>query len=110
MFAVGFYSPFLTLQFGSHYNIPDDQMGYYYVCLTGPYLVSCAALPGVLKSIPRRLQFVLCFLFSSIGFALMGPTEWLLLPDKLWIVCVGMSLTGFVQAMSFIPCLPEAVD
>lgn len=110
IFAVTFYSPFLTLQFANHYKIKDSDMGYYYICLTGFYLISCLILPPRMKNVPRRLQFVMCFFLTTIGFALMGPTEWLMLPDELTLILVGMSLTGFVQSMSFIPVLPEAID
>lgn len=110
MFCIGFFSSFLTLRFKKHYGIANGDDGYYYAILTSPYLISCAVMPGVFKVIPRRLQFVLCFVFSALGYGLMGPSEWLLLPDKLGILLAGMAITGFVQAMSFIPSLPESVD
>ena len=41
---------------------------------------------------------------------LMGPSQIFFLPDKLAVIMVGMFFIGFVQALSFIPVLPEVVD
>ena len=37
----------------------------------------------------------------------MGPT---FIPDHLAVVCAGMLMIGGVCCLSFIPCLPEAID
>lgn len=107
MWNVSYYNAFLSLRFTDHYGIPDYQMGYYNLFLTGPYIFSCMLLPMLLKSIPRRFQFILCFFSCIVSSVLMGPT---FIPDNLVPVCAGMSLIGIVVSLSFIPALPEAID
>ena len=107
MWACSYNSAFLSLRFKDQYGIPDYQQGYYNLFLTGPYLFSCMLLPILFKKVPRRLQYVLCFIGCTIGSILMGPT---FIPDHLAVVCAGMLLIGAVQSLSFIPCLPEAID
>lgn len=86
-------------------------MGYYFAILSASYLVSALLVPTLFKNIPRKLQFVTCFFVSTFALMLMGPSSIFGLPnDKLWIVLIGLPLLGFMQALCFIPSLPEALE
>lgn len=111
MYCVSFYSAFLAVQLEEVYGVPEAQMGYCFLLASGPYLIACIVLPAVLKNVPRRLQMIICFLVSSISIGLMGPSEFfVVLPDTLPVVLIGMFFLGFIQPLSFIPCLPEVID
>jgi len=47
---------------------------------------------------------------SSVGFALMGPSYLLDLPDSKTLIMIGLPIVGFIQALVFIPSLPEAIE
>lgn len=85
-------------------------MGYYYLMLTGPYLPMCILTPFIFKRFPRKLLYIICFIISGVGLGLMGPTQLLKLPDNLTILCIGIFITGSVQSLTFVMCLPEAID
>lgn len=85
-------------------------MGYYFALLSFPYFFSALLAPVVFGALPRKLQFILCFLLTSVGIMLMGPSEVLGLPDKKYLIMLGLPLLGFVQALVFIPSLPEAIE
>jgi len=39
-----------------------------------------------------------------------GPSLFLGLPDKVWIMLVGFALNGVAQGFIFIPLLPDALE
>ena len=111
MYCVSFYSAFLAVQLEEVYGVPESQMGYCFLLASGPYLIACIILPAILKNVPRRLQMVICFLVSSISIGLMGPSRlFVVVPDTLPVILIGMFFLGFIQPLSFIPCLPEVID
>ena len=85
-------------------------MGYVFILASFPYIVGCVSLPIALKNMPRKLQCVICFYLSAIAFALMGPSYLLELPEKLYLILIGLSVLGFIQPMCFLTVLPEVVD
>lgn len=63
------------------------------------------------SKVPRKLQFVICFVASTIAMACMGPSGLLGFSDSLFpLVLVGWFVLTFMQAACFIPSLPEAVE
>ena len=61
--------------------------------------------------VPRKLQFVICFVVSTIAMACMGPSRLFGFSDSLFaLVLVGWFVLTFMQAACFIPSLPEAVE
>jgi MFS family permease len=61
--------------------------------------------------LPRKLQFVICFVVSTAALACMGPSSLLGLSDNLFpLVLVGWFVLTFMQAACFIPSLPEALE
>lgn len=41
---------------------------------------------------------------------LLGPSPMFGLPRKLFLILIGLFVLGFIQAMTFIPALPEAIE
>ena len=85
-------------------------MGYYFAILSLAYLSSAIICPIVFKAIPRKLQFVFCFFVSTIALALLGPSQLLGVPQSFGIVLTGLPMLAFIQALCFIPSLPEAIE
>ena len=85
-------------------------MGYYYFIPFVPYLPSCILVPILFKNVPRKVQFVICFIVSGFAVGLMGPTELFDLPDRLYLVLLGLFIIGSVVTLAFVPCMPEAIE
>ena len=110
-YNVSFFGAFLAVQVESVYGVADDNMGYVFMALSGPYFFSAILIPAIFGKTPPKVQFVICFFLSSIGMALMGPSKLFGLPqDKLYIVLIGMIILGGSQALVFIPSIPEAIE
>jgi MFS family permease len=109
MYNISFFTPFLSIKL-KDYGISDTGIGYCFLLASFPYFVATIVCPLIFKNIPRKLQFIICFVVSGVSFMFMGPSTLVGLPDKVWIVLLGLSIIGFIQALVFIPCLPEAIE
>ena len=85
-------------------------MGYYFVLVSFPYFFSSLMIPVMFKYVPRKVQFVLCFFFTAFSLIFIGPSKFFGLPDEKYLIMIGLPILSFVQALSFIPSLPEAID
>jgi len=85
-------------------------MGYYFALLSFPYFFSAILAPAIFACFPRKIQFIWCFVISSVGFALMGPSYLIGFPDSKTLIMIGLPIVGFIQALVFIPSLPEAIE
>ena len=111
MYNVTFFASFLAIVLKGKYGVADSDMGFYFVILSIPYLFAALAFPFIFSKFPRKLLFVLCFLFSSLAIGMMGPSKILGMPDKsMPLMLIGMFLLGFMQAFCFIPTIPEIMD
>ena len=84
-------------------------MGFYFAFLSIPYFFSALLVSIFFENVPRKLQFILCFLLSTIAIMLMGPSEILGFPNHRIFILIGLLIMGLVQALVFVPTLPEAV-
>lgn len=111
MHCVSFFTSFMAITFEMKYGIAEENMGYYFACLSGPYFLAAITFPVFFGKLPRKFSFTVCYLVSSVAIGLMGPSNLLGLPEKnLPLLMVGMSILGYVQIFTFIPCLPEVMD
>ena len=110
MYNVSFFTVFLALHLQKEFLVQADDMGYYFALLSFPYFFSALLVPALFGGMPRKLQFILCFFLTALGFMLMGPSSVLGLPNVKYLIMLGLPLTGFVQALVFIPSLPEAIE
>jgi len=46
----------------------------------------------------------------GISIGLMGPSNLIGLPDKLYLVMIGMCVIGLNMSLAFIPPIPEIID
>lgn len=111
MYNVSFFSSFLAIRLKEQYAVKDENMGYYFAILSFSYLSSAILCPMIFANCPRKLQFVICFFITTIAMGLMGPTQYLNLDDtKIAYLLTGLPMLGFIQALCFIPSLPEAIE
>lgn len=96
MFNVSFFSAFLSVEIEDKYNVKDNQMGYFFVALSGPYLIAAVICPIIFKTTPRKLQFVISLVVSGFAYLLMGPSQLVNLPDKLAIIITGLVILGLI--------------
>lgn len=106
-----------TFWIGGYMNIHMDEIGLksdyfgWVVFAQGIiYIFFCLITPLLCPNAPRRLLFVI----SIFGFALMalliGPSQWLKLPDVPAIICVGVLGQGVFYVFVNIPIVPELID
>lgn len=109
MMSVSLFSSFLSLELRK-FGVVEKNMGYYFAILTGPYFLNCIFAPIVFGKLPARAQYVLSFLFDSVAFMLMGPSNWFDLPDRLLVVVIGLFVLGYAQALIMVPSMPDAIE
>ena len=108
-YNISFFNSFLSVQLNDS-GISKKNIGFCFMLLSMPYFIATMTTPYCCKKVPRKLQFVICFAVSTFSFALMGPSELLDLPQHVYIVLIGMTFLGFIQALCFIQSLPEAIE
>lgn len=57
----------------------------------------------------NRVPLFVASLFIFVAGLLMGPSQVLGFPDKIWIACLGQLILGFGMSGSLIPSLPEMI-
>ena len=92
MFNVSFFSSFIAIHFSKVYGVSEKTMGYYFALQAVAYISSSYLVPKVFNKVPRKLQFVTCFFFSTIAMALMGPLSF----GSFYIVLFAWFLLNFV--------------
>ena len=109
-YTFSFFVVFISLHFEQAFGIQDKNMGYYFALLSLPSLVGALLFPILFANVPRKLQFILCFLMSFISMIFIGPSLFFGLPDKLYLILIGLITVGLSINLSMLPCLPEAMD
>ena len=110
MYNVSFFQNILALHLQKQFKVESKNMGYYYALLSFPYFFSALIIPVIFKNTPRRLQFVICYFLSAIAMMLNGPSRVFGLPNEKYLIMIGLPILGFVQALLFIPSMPEAIE
>lgn len=54
MYALSFYKTFLALKLNK-YGVANEDMGYYFLIQSAPYLPACILAPIVFKNVPPKL-------------------------------------------------------
>ena len=109
-YNITFFSAFLSVHLTSVYNLTDSQVSLCFLLASGPYVLAAIMLPCIGTKVPRKVLFVVCFVVTSFSFGLMGPSPFFGMPNHLYLVLLGLGIVGFVQALVFIPALPEAIE
>ena len=109
-YNITFFSAFLSVHLNTEYHLSESQVSLCFLLASVPYVMAALMLPCIGNKIPRKVLFVVCFVTTSFSFGLMGPSSFLEIPNHLYIVLVGLGIVGFIQALVFIPALPEAIE
>ena len=64
----------------------------------------------VARKVSKRVLISISFVGCIISLICMGPSYYLGLPNKLWILIIGMALQGASLSFIFIPILPEMIE
>ena len=100
---------FLAIHLFKQFDVAAKDMGYYFAFLSIPYFLSALIVSNYFNSVPRKLLFVMCFCLSTIGMMFLGPSQVLGFPNEKVFLMVGLLILGLVQALVFVPTLPEAI-
>jgi len=110
MFVCTFFASFMSVEFKDIYGVPDEKMGFYFACLSGPYMLSAVANPIFFSNVPKKLQFAMSVILASLAFGFLGPSNLLNLPQSIYLVVLGLVIIGFSQALLFVNSVPEIMD
>ena len=96
MYNMSFFTPVLSTHLRKQYDMSDSWIGICYILASFPYAIATITTPICFKTVPRKLQFVICFFVSTLAFALMGPSKMLGFPDHVALFAVGFFILGFI--------------
>lgn len=93
------------------FGIQNENMGYIFMLMSGPYVVMCILYPFLFSKIPPKLQYVIGLVQASIGLMLMSDSsKYLGMPDSEAIIILGMAIIGMGNIFAFIPSMPEIIN
>jgi MFS family permease len=89
-------------------GMKEDNTGLGFSVLGAAVVVASPVVGACSEKFAMR-NIMQCGVFlMGIALFLVGPSLFLgLLPDKIWIMFIGLFLSGFAQAMMYIPTAPE---
>ena len=73
VYAVSFHASFLSIRI-KELGVDRTDIGYYYMFMVVPYLPMCILTPIIFKRVPKKLDYIISFIFTGIGLGLMGPS------------------------------------
>ena len=101
------FSAILPLKL-TEFGIGNEDMGYIYMLVSGPYVLTCLVYPLLFSKIPPKLQYVLGLTLAAIGLTLVADSSTLFhLPNSQALVFSGLAIIGCANALNFIPATPE---
>ena len=74
------------------------------------YIISGNVIGHVIDKAPRRIFMFSAFIFMTLALFLMGPSNILGFPKKIWIFFIGYAVNGLASGFVFIPILPEVIE
>ncbi len=109
MISMVFMEPILSVRLKSM-GMNEDNVGFVFGLIGLSYGIG-SPIAGWLCSVFLRLvviQFGLLLITFSI--ALAGPSQILRLPNEIWLMLIGLFLSGFFCAFLNVPITPEIID
>ena len=80
-------------------------MGFTLNCIF--YAIGSVSAAALCKIVDRRLIIVGAYFFAGIANFILGPSIWFNMPDKLYIVLIGLAILGFALGAAFATNVPE---
>lgn len=108
-YNISFFAGFISLALVDH-DLQENHVGFVLGLENFVYLFCCLVYPFCCERWPRKFQFVWCFFLYAVSFVLMGPSEFLHLPDNLWIIISSMVALGIAMPYILIACIPEMIE
>jgi MFS family permease len=111
MICINWTIPTLSNEMVDHHSPPMNKGN------AGLSFAICACTAGIgspfigklCKYIHRKYIAAAGLFLLSIGLFLTGPSEYLHIPNKLWIIFVGLGVCGFANAMVLVTAIPELI-
>lgn len=91
-------------------GVSESGAGYMLSIISFSYLIGCVLLPYTCGNTARKWLFFLAFLGFTVSMLLIGPSKYLKLPPKVWMVLPGYPILGICQIFVFIPIIPEMIE
>ena len=112
MFAMTFISSFFSLSMMHQFHISNLNIAYVYMAMTSSYAVSTIFASMYFRAIPRRRQQIFSLMLLTFGVMLRSGGHILqFFPrDTLWVITLGMAVTGLAAGPCYVTALPEAIE
>ena len=110
-FQFAFIEPILAPELATNFGLSPIQISRFFIVLPCFSIVSCTLAVTVLpKRIEKRAIIIVAAWCGTLGFLCLGPSKILNFPDKVWLMAVGMAITGVFNPLAVICGLPEMVE
>ena len=109
MFGSQFYVGFFSAHLKKRFNVDNKAIGLYWGSYSIAYLIGCTTFPYIFESVPPLLQYFVSFFLLGISCMLGGPSELFNLPEKEYLIIIGLLLMGAAAVPAFIYALPNVI-
>jgi MFS family permease len=109
MLSVGnnYISPIFTLHMKT-YGVDEEVSSLLLGSITISYVLFIFFfVPAICKFIDKKVVIIMGILVSSLGVASIAP---ILLPNRWWVMGVGLPLMGIGNALCILPAIPQYVE
>lgn len=89
------------------FGLREDQSTPILGMLTVSYVIFVNFVPKLIKVFDKKAIIVVGLLGSSLGALVIAP---LFLPNRWWVMLIGLPLMGFANAMCVLPAIPQYID
>lgn len=104
-----FKSAFLSVYL-EHKGVEKSYHGWVIAISPFFYILSGNFIGYIIDKAPRRIFMFLAFILVTFALFLMGPSQLIGFPDKIWLLYIGTGLIGLASGFVFIPILPEVIE
>lgn len=102
-FGNNYISPIFSLHMET-FGIKEDVSSLLLGTITVSYVMFIFFfVPLICKKVDKKIVIILGILISSIGVAFIAPV---LLPNKWWVMLIGLPLIGIGNALCILPAIP----
>ena len=100
-----FIDPVLAIHMNEKFGTSENAVGLYFFVLGLGYVVACLSYGAVVLVLPRRILMHAGALLYACGLVMVGPSKLLGLPANLWLVWVGLTVTGLGCGFFLVPLM-----
>jgi MFS family permease len=91
-------------------DIQLNKIGYFFLFGTLSYVVFGPLVGAFSNRVPEKRYLILAaFVTTTLALAFFGPSELLMFPQSVELMCFGLILTGLSMSLLIVPVIPELI-